>query len=265
MNGGRVNFFGSQGQQTALVNGGTLETAGVDFNVTWHKGDVLGGDVSLSSDLSFVTKYKQGDYVVSGITVAPGYDNGIGSLNAAANHNGQRVAQFRGSITGNYRIGRHNFNWRTNVISSEVDDLQSDTQTSNVLNANIPNSSDFVVPGGPCASQSTSPPVPSAAGTATYGSLGQQQLVVSGLVLTGAPVGFDPCQNTIVTSGTKIPASFNSDFTYRVQLPAQTSMSLTVQNVFDTDPKFSRDPINYDAFSGSPLGRTFRIGIQKKW
>jgi iron complex outermembrane receptor protein len=40
---------------------------------------------------------------------------------------------------------------------------------------------------------------------------------------------------------------------------------LTVQNVFDTDPNFSRDFINYDAFSGSPLGRTYRVGVTKKW
>jgi len=101
--------------------------------------------------------------------------------------------------------------------------------------------------------------VPSAAGTGQFGSLG------TNLGATGTPVGFDTCQNTSVVSGTKIPASFTSDFTYRITLPAQTSLSLAIQNVFDTDPKFSRDFINYYAFSGSPLGRTLRFGLTKKW
>jgi iron complex outermembrane receptor protein len=266
LNGGTVNFFGSQGQQTALVNGGSLETAGVDFNVTWRRADVLGGDLTLGADGTYVLKYEQGDYVINGITVATGYDNGIGLLNAGPGHNGQRVAQFRGSISANFRIGRHNFNWRTSMISSEVNDDPNDFISSNPQNANVPDGNGFVnVAGGSCGALATSPPVPSAAGTGTYGNVGSPGLVIAGLILTGSPVGFNPCQNTAVLSGMKIPASFNSDFSYRLSLPAETSLSVTIQNVFDTDPKFSRDFINYDAFSGSPLGRTVRVGVTKKW
>lgn len=256
---GTINFFGSQGQQTALVNGGSLETAGIDLNVSWRRANVLGGDVSLAGDVTYITRYKQGDYVVSGITVAPGYDSGIGTLGAGPGHNGQRVAQFRGSITGNYRLGRHNFNWRTSVISSELNDDQNLFTAQNTTNSNIPNALGFVVPGGACAGLQTTPPVPTAGGTGTYGSVGVN------LGATGTPVGFDACQNTAIITGTKIPASFTSDFTYRLTLPAQTTASVSIQNVFDTDPKFSRDAINYDAFSGSPLGRTVRLGITKKW
>ena len=60
-----------------------------------------------------------------------------------------------------------------------------------------------------------------------------------------------------------MPTQFNSDFTYRLSLPWSTTVSMTVQNVFDVDPPFSRDILNYDAFFGSPLGRTFRFGILK--
>ena len=28
---------------------------------------------------------------------------------------------------------------------------------------------------------------------------------------------------------------------------------------------YRRALINYDAFTGSPLGRTFRIGVRKRW
>ncbi|HET9160545.1 MAG TPA: TonB-dependent receptor, partial [Caulobacteraceae bacterium] len=251
---GLVNFYGSQGQQTALVNGGTLETSGLDFNVNWRRADVLGGDLTLGADGTYVLTYKQGDYTLNGILIAPGYDNGIGLLNNGTGHNGQRVAQFRGSVNANFRLGRHNFNWRTNMISSEINDSDTAFLPSNTLNANIPGANGIVGVSGTCNGQQQSPPVPSAAGTGAFGTFA-----------TSGALGFDPCQNYIVTSAQKIPASFNSDFTYRITLPAQTSLSLSIQNVFDTDPKFSRDAINYDAFSGSPLGRTYRLGVTKKW
>lgn len=56
-----------------------------------------------------------------------------------------------------------------------------------------------------------------------------------------------------------------SDFSYQVELPWDTRLTLTVQNVFDADPKFSREALGYDASTGSPLGRTFRIGVRKRW
>jgi hypothetical protein len=267
MNGGRVNFFGSQGQSTALVNGGSLETAGIDVNIQWAGADILGGHFNASGDVTYILKYEQGDYIINGIPVAAGYDNGIGQVNLGPGKNGQRVAQFRGSVSFNYRYGRHNFNWRTNIVSSEVNDIQTLFQSDNTQNANIPNSSDFVNPGagGFCSAQIITPPVPNAAGTGTYGTPGIAVGVTSGLAFTGTPVGFDPCQNANIISAMKIPASFNSDFTYRVTLPEDLSVSLSVQNVWDSDPRFSRDALSYDAFSGSPLGRTFRLGLQKKF
>ena len=42
-------------------------------------------------------------------------------------------------------------------------------------------------------------------------------------------------------------------------------MTVTVQNVFDADPKFSREALGYDASTGSPLGRTVRFGVRKRW
>jgi hypothetical protein len=39
-----------------------------------------------------------------------------------------------------------------------------------------------------------------------------------------------------------------------------------VQNIFDKDPGFSRDASNYDPGGAQgPLGRTFRVGILKKY
>jgi hypothetical protein len=40
---------------------------------------------------------------------------------------------------------------------------------------------------------------------------------------------------------------------------------LTIYNVLDTDPAFSRNAINYDAGFGSPLGRNFKLQIAKRF
>jgi iron complex outermembrane receptor protein len=62
-----------------------------------------------------------------------------------------------------------------------------------------------------------------------------------------------------------VPATYNTDLSYQAQLPWNTTFTLTVQNVFDKDPAFARLAINYDAFTGSPLGRTIRVGVRKRW
>ena len=100
------------------------------------------------------------------------------------------------------------------------------------------------------------PPIPNAAGTGLYGSR---------VVVGGAPaIGYNPCQNVAVTNGDKLGTQFSSAFTYRLQLPQNLDLTFTVDNVFDTDPQFSRDTLNYNSSSGvSPLGRTFQLGVRK--
>ena len=66
-------------------------------------------------------------------------------------------------------------------------------------------------------------------------------------------------------AGQKVDTTFNTDVSYSVQIGWDTTLALTVQNLFDKDPEFSRDAINYDAFTGSPLGRTVRFGVRKRW
>jgi iron complex outermembrane receptor protein len=40
---------------------------------------------------------------------------------------------------------------------------------------------------------------------------------------------------------------------------------LSANNVFDRDPAFARTELNYDALTGDPLGRTVKLGVQKKF
>jgi iron complex outermembrane receptor protein len=57
-----------------------------------------------------------------------------------------------------------------------------------------------------------------------------------------------------------------NDITYRVELPYQTTLTLSIQNMFDQDPPFAiGTQYNYDPGSGNPLGRVFAVGVKKKF
>jgi iron complex outermembrane receptor protein len=83
--------------------------------------------------------------------------------------------------------------------------------------------------------------------------------------VVGQPRGFCASQNTATLAGQKVDALFNVDLIYRVQLPSEIAATLTVGNVFDKDPSFYRATIPYNTAYGSPLGRTFKFGVTKRF
>jgi iron complex outermembrane recepter protein len=250
--GGSVNFFGTQGAQTALVNGGDLKTSGIDANVSYRFEEVLGGQLTLNADWTWVLEYEQSDYVVAGITVALGYD-GIGFQNRSTGRNNQRISEHVGSFGFNFRRGRHNFNLNTRFRSSLINDDATDFAEGNQLNANIGQGG--VVPSGAACVDTNpiSPPIPAGAGTGQFGAL------------SGTTIGFCNGQNVAIEAGRRIPWTWNTDVSYQLTLPADTTVSVTIQNLLDAEPEFSRDALGYDAFTGSPLGRTIRVGVRKRW
>jgi outer membrane receptor for ferrienterochelin and colicin len=56
-----------------------------------------------------------------------------------------------------------------------------------------------------------------------------------------------------------------ADFTYRVELAYETTLTATVVNIFDRDPPPAQEELGYDPRLGDPLGRTFEIGLRKKF
>ena len=253
---GTINFFGTQGAQTALVNGGSLTTSGIDLSASYRWDDVFGGQLTLTGDWTHILTYDASDYVVAGIKVADGYD-GVGQLNELTGRNNQHIAEDRGSITINYRHGRHNFNISTRMVSSLLNDDITDFQESNGLNANI-GAGGLVPTGAACIDTNPiSPPIPAGAGTGQFGGNNSATNV--------QPIGFCAGQNVSVVNGTKLNATFNTDVSYQADLPWNTTLTITIQNLFDKDPELSRDLIGYDAGTGSPLGRTLRVGIRKRW
>lgn len=55
------------------------------------------------------------------------------------------------------------------------------------------------------------------------------------------------------------------DLIVRWEAPMDTTVTLSVQNVMDTDPPYAPSQYNYDYTSGNPLGRVFELGVKKRF
>ncbi len=67
------------------------------------------------------------------------------------------------------------------------------------------------------------------------------------------------------TGGRNIGAFDTLDFTYRVNLPTNTVITLSAQNILNKQPPFARLDFNYDPFTASPLGFNARFGITQRF
>jgi iron complex outermembrane receptor protein len=68
-----------------------------------------------------------------------------------------------------------------------------------------------------------------------------------------------------VAAGKQIDAQILTDLAYRVFLPWDTTLTVAITNLFDKDPSYARLDLGYDPFTGDPLGRTYKLGIRKKF
>ncbi|OYU74285.1 MAG: TonB-dependent receptor, partial [Alphaproteobacteria bacterium PA3] len=66
-----------------------------------------------------------------------------------------------------------------------------------------------------------------------------------------------------VTTGKTIEAWQSFDLTYRWAMENDLTFTFGIENIMDKDPSFARLELNYDPFTGSPLGRTYKIGLKK--
>jgi iron complex outermembrane receptor protein len=261
----QVSFFGAQGQERRTYNGGSLDTSGIDVNIRWRHSDIWGGDLSVTGDLTYILTYNVGAFQILNFPYSKPYD-GIGYVNNGNDRpGGQRIYPWRGSITANFRKGKHNFNWSTRAVSAitnnDVSLIGGSTFPSAARNANIGDINGNTVSSTNCPQQAfVSPPIPPNAGTGIYG----QRNVIGSTAGNQVVVGYNPCQNVIVSNGDKLKAQFSSAFTYRVTLPHAVDFTLTIDNVFNTAPSPSRDGLNYDSSSSaSPLLRSYQVGLRK--
>jgi iron complex outermembrane receptor protein len=69
----------------------------------------------------------------------------------------------------------------------------------------------------------------------------------------------------IVSAGRKIKAQLLQDVALLWDGPYNIKFTLAVANIFDKDPPFARTDLNYDALTADPIGRTVKVGLQKKF
>jgi iron complex outermembrane receptor protein len=63
----------------------------------------------------------------------------------------------------------------------------------------------------------------------------------------------------------KTKDEFIHDLVYTGEFPWDTTVTLAIQNIFDKDPPFVRSQYNYDYTNAFFLGRTFKIGVTKRF
>jgi hypothetical protein len=248
----QIHYFGGTGQ----TNGGGITQRGIDFNAS-YRFDVLGGTLTPSVDISYFLKYDIEDYELFGVRVARGYD-GIGYTNSGPGRLLQAVPEWRGTLGLNYNVGRHTVNLLGRYIPTIENDDAEDFDATNATNANIGSATGFTNgPLGVCPASGTLTSdlgdVPPGAGSGEFGTS------------SGGIVGFCSGQNTALQSYRELKASYNIDLTYRVELPLDMQMSLSIYNLTDEEPEFSRSQLSYSAYFGSPLQRNYRLSFRKRF
>ena len=65
--------------------------------------------------------------------------------------------------------------------------------------------------------------------------------------------------------GATIDSQVTTDFNLIYNFGDATTVSFTALNITDEDPSFARLDYNYDPFTGNPLGRVFRVGVNTEF
>ncbi|HEX6860502.1 MAG TPA: TonB-dependent receptor [Caulobacteraceae bacterium] len=68
-----------------------------------------------------------------------------------------------------------------------------------------------------------------------------------------------------ILSGLTIDKMITHDLDYRYQAPWDTTVVLSIDNLFDEEPPFARLDLNYDPFTHNGLGRTMKVAVTKRF
>lgn len=70
---------------------------------------------------------------------------------------------------------------------------------------------------------------------------------------------------TSLLQGSDIKDFVSVDFNLQARLPWNVVMTATVFNIFDADPPFAREDLNYEPFIGNPYGRMVRLSLSTEF
>ncbi len=192
--------------KTNYINGAAVKNSGFDFAVDYRFDNVLGGEVSVGGNATYIAEYKVGATSVEGVVVEKAFD-AVGLLNYQTTV--VPIPQWKGDVHAEWSMGPHNLRLTVHYIDSYTDQR-----------------------------------------TAPFAANAYKDT-------TGAGVQ--------ITNGKTIDAQVLTDLAYRVFLPWDTTMTAAITNLFDKDPSYARLDLGYDPFTGDPLGRTYKVGLRKKF
>jgi iron complex outermembrane receptor protein len=75
----------------------------------------------------------------------------------------------------------------------------------------------------------------------------------------------NPNLGRAVTRGQQIGEFVTLDLSYRQELGENTALTLTVNNLLDTNPPFARIGYNYDPYTANPFGRIFKVNVTQRF
>lgn len=74
-----------------------------------------------------------------------------------------------------------------------------------------------------------------------------------------------PVAGSTTPNYAKIGSYVQLDLVYRVELPWDTTVTASINNLFDEEPSFVWSQYNYDYTLGNPLGRTYGLAVRKRF
>jgi len=244
-----TNFAGSpNGDALSIayltsVNAGTSRVSGIDARMSYaHPDPILGGNVEVTLDATYNIQRGAAETLFLGTVISPA-DNLLGQLQSVSYN------IWRGSIGVNYRRGRHALSWQTRAFSTLRSTAGTFALSSPAFNYNPADTS--------LCSNATLPPN-------VLGGIDQNGIAILGPGGVGEG-NYDANCNTPYTESHVLDAKFNTDVTYRIDLPEyRANAFISIYNLFDQAPAYWGVTFGYDTSGGiGPLGRQIKVGMTK--
>ena len=260
---GDDQFQGVQDLGVALnvpnqINGGFSVRQGVEIGANHRlQRMVYGGVVNLSADITWNLKNRSTAIFAYGQFIADGVDS-IGTLNDGFSN---FANVWGGSMSVNYNKGKHNvrlgWRWQGSVVdNSGLGLAQASTPVLLSVSTNA-NPRDTTL----CDTANSGLGLP-------YTPQPVSDQVIADLVgdiLVGEGAYNFNCEMGDL-KGYKVNGQSIGSITYRVELPSETTLTVSVDNILGTKPSFARFIDNYNPFAAvGPEGRTVKVEVRKKF
>ncbi len=239
------------------INGGYSVRQGIEIGANHRvKRMIYGGVLNLTADVTWNLRNKSTDIFAYGAFISAGTDS-IGTLNDGFSN----FANVWGGSAGfNYSHGKHNLRlnvrWQGSVVDNSGLGLAQATvpELNRASNLNPADTTLCDVAAKGLGIPYTQQPHSDADVAALVGDI---------LVGEGR---YDP--NCLISDlkGYKVHGQASVALTYRVELPADTTMTVSIDNLLGSQPAFARFNDNYNPFAAvGPDGRTIKVQVQKKF